>query len=159
MIQLIKDFLITKSETLAVAESLTAWNLQAMIWSISWASHFFQGGVTVYQEASKVALLWVDQVHAHHVNCVSQRVANEMAVGVCTLFKSSRWLSTTWYAEARGDITTPFAYYAIAYDDRKGKRVIAWWKIEWTTTMGRVQMQEYICETVLNEYVTILESL
>lgn len=145
----IKEFLTTKNETLAVAESLTCGNLQAMIWSISGASTFFKWWVTTYQEENKVKLLGVDQLHANSVNCVSQQVANEMAMWVCTMFKSDRGISTTGYAEAWWEFKLPHAYYAIAYNNT----VVGWGRIDGDTTMSRVQMQKYVWTEVLERFL------
>jgi len=108
------DILTRDNKTIAVAESLTAGNLQAMIASITGASDFFQGGVTVYSLQQKVAHLGVNKAHAASVNCVSQQVAEEMARGVATLFQTDIGMATTGYAEPDKNIPEPFAYYAIA---------------------------------------------
>ena len=67
--------------TLAVAESLTAGNVQAQIAGVSGASGYFLGGVTAYSIEEKVRLLGVNRAGAKKVNCVSARVAEEMARG------------------------------------------------------------------------------
>ena len=67
--------------TLAAAESLTAGNVQARIASVSGASGYFRGGVTAYSIEEKVKLLGVNRAAAKRVNCVSARVAEEMAAG------------------------------------------------------------------------------
>ena len=72
--------------TLAGAESLTAGQVQARIAAVSGASDYFLGGVTAYSLEQKVKLLGVNRAHAKSVDCVSQRVAVEMAVGVAKLF-------------------------------------------------------------------------
>ena len=156
MLEFIKKSLIKKSQTLAVAESLTAGNLQAMIGSVSWASWFFKGWMTAYTESMKVKHLWVDQAHAHRVNCVSQRVANEMALWVCTLFNSTRGISTTGYAEAWGAFSVPFAHYAIAHFDWNEYLVVDGWKIKGTLDMSRVEMQKFVSQHVIEKYYGIL---
>ncbi|MSU47572.1 MAG: CinA family protein [Opitutus sp.] len=102
--------------TLAVAESMTCGRVQARIGEISGASEFFCGGITAYALEQKVALLGVDRGHATEVNCVSARVANEMACGVCRLLDADLAVATTGYAEpapAMG-VATPFAWIAVA---------------------------------------------
>jgi PncC family amidohydrolase len=86
--------------TLAVAESLTAGQVQARVASVSGASGYFLGGVTAYTLTQKVKLLGVDRRHAKAVNCVSARVAEEMALGACGLFGADVGVATTGYAEA-----------------------------------------------------------
>src|SRR5688572_13935952 len=84
---------------LAVAESLTGGHVQALVSSVSGISKVFAGGVTAYNEHQKVRHLKVDQTHAAENNCVSERVAREMALGVCRLFDVEIGLATTGYAE------------------------------------------------------------
>lgn len=148
-IQKIKQLLTGKNETLAVAESLTCGNLQAKIWSISGASTFFKGWITTYQEENKVKILGVDQKHAHSVNCVSQRVADEMATWACRIFGSDWTISTTWYAEAWGEFKVPFAYYAIVHKSWDKIKIIGGGRVDGNATMNRSEMQNYICDEVL----------
>jgi PncC family amidohydrolase len=149
----IKELINKKNETLAVAESLTSGNLQAMIWSILGASTFFKGWITTYQEESKVKILGVDQKHAHSVNCVSQRVADEMAIWACSLFQSDRTISTTWYAEAWGEFLVPFAYYAIAHSGWEEIKIVSGWRIDGESSMSRVEMQKFVSTEVLERFV------
>lgn len=58
--------------TLAVAESLTAGNVQAQIAGISGASGYFLGGVTAYSIEEKVRLLGVNRAGAKKLT-VSRR--------------------------------------------------------------------------------------
>lgn len=101
---------------LAVAESMTGGRLQARITGIPGASGFFLGGVTAYTLAQKVGLLEVDEAHAAAVNCVSERVAGEMALGACRLFRADLALATTGYAEPSpaDGVAVPFAWVALA---------------------------------------------
>jgi nicotinamide-nucleotide amidase len=111
----LKELILRRNLTLAVAESLTSGNIQVAIGSISGASNFFEGGVTAYNINQKVALLGVDKNHAEQVNCVSSRVAREMAEGVCKRFGSVLGLATTGYAEPaeNAEFPDPYAYFAI----------------------------------------------
>ena len=101
---------------LAVAESMTGGRVQARLTEIAGASEFFLGGVTAYALEQKVRLLGVDRDHAAAVNCVSARVAGEMAGGACRLFDADLAVATTGYAEpapALG-VAVPFAWVAVA---------------------------------------------
>lgn len=123
---------------LAVAESLTGGSLQARITAISGASEFFLGGVTAYALGQKVELLGVDREHAATVNCVSARVAEEMARGACRLFGADIGIATTGYAEAAPaeGVAVSFAWIAIA---RRGGDVKSW-RVEYAgATRGEVQ--------------------
>ena len=79
----IGSYLLTRNETIAVAESVTCGLLQAAIGTANDARHFYQGGITAYNLAQKYRHLCVEPVHAMKVNCVSQEVAAEMAINVC----------------------------------------------------------------------------
>jgi len=110
--------------TLAVAESLTAGNLQALVASVSGSSGYFLGGVTAYSLAQKVRLLGVNRAAARKVNCVSARVAEEMAVGAGKMFGSDFAVATTGYAEpsAADGVAEPFAWWAVVLR-RRGRLV------------------------------------
>lgn len=102
--------------TLAVAESMTGGRVQALITAVSGASQYFLAGVTAYTLEQKVQLLGVDRDHAATVDCVSERVAGEMAAGACRRFGADWAVATTGYAEpmpARG-VLVPFAWIAVA---------------------------------------------
>jgi len=103
--------------TLGVAESLTSGHVQTRIGAISGASQFFLGGVTAYTLEQKIQLLGVDRAVAEPVNCVSAKVAEQMARGACRLFGCSVSIATTGYAEPAMDwnVREPFAWWAIAY--------------------------------------------
>lgn len=92
--------LIRRNWTVAVAESVTGGRIQALLTSLSGASRYFVGGLTAYSIDQKVRLLGINAAHAAEVNCVSERVAAEMAQGVADLFRASVALAITGYAEA-----------------------------------------------------------
>jgi nicotinamide-nucleotide amidase len=142
--------------TLAVAESLTAGQMQARIAAVSGASDYFLGGVTAYSLAQKVKLLGVNRTHARSVDCVSQRVAVEMAAGACQLFGADLAVATTGYAEPapKQRVRTPHAWWALCHRHR-GAAVILSGLIE-VPGADRVTVQERVAETVLVELVNYL---
>jgi len=142
--------------TLAVAESLTAGQVQARIAAVSGASDYFLGGVTAYSLAQKVKLLGVNRTHARSVDCVSQRVAVEMAAGACQLFGADLAVATTGYAEPapKQRVRTPHAWWALCHRHR-GAAVILSGLIE-VPGADRVMVQERVAETVLVELVNYL---
>lgn len=145
--------------TLAVAESVTAGHLQAQVTSVSGASDFFLGGVTAYSLDEKVKLLDVNRAHAKSVNCVSQRVAVEMAFGVTKLFGANLGVATTGYAEpsrAKG-IKAPMAWWAICQRLKNGKLRLHSGTVE-TPGANRVEAQERIATDVLGLLVAFLSS-
>lgn len=117
--------LLRKQETIAIAESVTSGLLQFAFSNIKDASCFYQGGLTAFNIGQKFKHLQVDPVHALSVNGVSQKVAEEMALQVCVLFKSDWGVAVTGYASAvpiSGNKI--FAFYAISHKSKirsKGK--------------------------------------
>jgi len=111
----LKEQLVRKGLTVAVAESITVGNIQSVLGSISGASSFFEGGLTVYSLEQKVNILGIDKKYAESVNCVSEIIAKEMAIRVAKLFKSNIGIGTCGYAEIyKGlNITIPNGFYAI----------------------------------------------
>lgn len=113
----LKDLLISRKETLAVAESVTAGYLQAALASAEEALQFFQGGITTYNLGQKAKHLNVDPIHAEQVNCVSDKVAEQMAREVTALFNCQWGIAITGYASPVPEegIDELFAHIAISH--------------------------------------------
>ena len=139
-------------QKLAIAESLTGGRLQAAITSVSGASTFFAGGITAYHIDQKVSLLGVDRNHASQVNCVSERVACELATGACDLFGCKIACATTGYAEPCPDegIEKPFAWIAFGVAG-----TLSSLRVEATATQ-RTSVQEEICHYALEQLLKFL---
>src|SRR5690348_6264721 len=84
--------------TVAVAESVTSGNLQAIFSLAKNATLFFQGGMTAYNIGQKCRHLMVEPTHAIECNCVSQKVSEQMAAEICHLFTSDYGIGITGYA-------------------------------------------------------------
>lgn len=111
--------LIRRKETIAVAESVTSGLLQFAISNIPDAKDFYQGGITAYNLGQKFKHLYVEPIHAMSVNCVSPKVAKEMALEVCQLYRSEWGVGITGYATAVPESENKtFAYYAITYNGK-----------------------------------------
>ncbi|ASZ10590.1 nicotinamide-nucleotide amidohydrolase family protein [Chitinophaga pendula] len=110
-----KEFFIRNNLTIATAESVTAGQLQLSFSIMDGAVQFFQGGITAYNIGQKVKHLQVEPIHAGACNCVSEQVAQEMALHVCSLFNSSVGIAITGYAASVPELNIQeiFAYYAI----------------------------------------------
>jgi PncC family amidohydrolase len=111
----IRKCLTAKEETLAVAESVTSGMLQLALSEAENASSFYQGGITAYNLGQKYRHLGVEPIHAQACNCVSQKVAEQMAAAVCAMFRSDWSVGITGYATPVPESGNKvFAYYAIA---------------------------------------------
>ena len=146
--------------TLAVAESLTCGHVQARIGAVSGASEYFLGGLTAYSLEQKVRHLGVNRAHARRVNCVSQRVAVEMAQGAGALFGADLAVATTGYAEPSpvDGIRTPMAWWALCHRKRGGQAVIISGQVE-LPGARRVAAQEAVAREVLAALVAYLREV
>jgi nicotinamide-nucleotide amidase len=126
-IEKIKDRLLARHETIAVAESVTAGHLQAAISLATNASYFFQGGITTYNLGQKCRHLNIEPTQAELCNCVSQSIATAMAREVTSSFLSNWGIAITGYAAPVPELSVEqlFAYYAICYKNKlKEGRII-----------------------------------
>ncbi|MEO5684878.1 MAG: CinA family protein [Chitinophagaceae bacterium] len=108
--------LLAKGQTIAVAESVTSGLIQFALSSMENAEKFYHGGVTAYNIAQKFKHLNVEPIHALECNCVSQKIADEMAINVSADFNSDWGIGITGYAtpvpESEHKV---FAFYAISF--------------------------------------------
>lgn len=148
----LKDLMLRKPAlTLAVAESMTCGQVQALIGAISGASEFFLGGMTAYALDGKVRHLGVDRDVAEKTNCVSAEVADQMARGVCEFFDSDLGIATTGYAEAAkaSGVNEPFAWWALAHR-HKGRTIVRSGRVE-CMEAKRVEAQVIVAEAAIAE--------
>lgn len=146
--------------SLAVAESVTVGRIQSLVGLSSGASDIFAGGVTAYNIDQKVKLLGVDRTHAQEVDCVSDKVASQMAAGVTAMFQADIGVATTGYAEptdpARSHET--YAYFAI-YDERNYHHqngIVMSGRLS-ATDLGRSQSQKRFANQAFEHLVDYLE--
>jgi nicotinamide-nucleotide amidase len=156
-LEVIRKNLVKRGETLGVAESVTSGNLQAEFSLAKNATQFFQGGLTLYNTGQKARHLLVDPIIAERTNCVSDRIAQSMAVGACTFFSSDWGIGITGYAApvpAWKVKNVLFAWYSVAY---RGK-VIATQKIE-IRKIAMEKAQHHYVKMVLREFArTVIAS-
>ena len=145
----IKDCMLQHCETLAVAESVTSGHLQAAFSLADQATDFFQGGITAYNLGQKAMHLKIDPIHALTCNCVSQKIAIEMATSACNLFCCDWGIGITGYAAPvpKLKINALFAYYAFS---RKGENVHAK-QIE-SKKMNIKKVQEHYVSVLLKDF-------
>ncbi|WP_172644671.1 CinA family protein [Flavihumibacter sp. ZG627] len=112
--------LITRSKTIAIAESVTSGYIQAWISSADKATSFFQGGITVYNNSQKFKHLGIDPIKADKVNGVSAKIAEKMAMAAATNFGADYGCAITGYAapDQELDIDQPYAWLAICTPDQ-----------------------------------------
>jgi nicotinamide-nucleotide amidase len=140
----------------ATAESVSVGRMQSDLASISGASTFFEGGVTAYSIDQKVRLLNVDRESAAQVDCVSARVAAEMAAGAVELFKVDLGVSTTGYAEPPDASTPAYAFYAVWDKSAAGKNPVRAGRVA-VDDVDRVDAQSQVASFALRELARYLE--
>lgn len=152
-LQLIANHLTKKEETLAIAESVTSGLLMAALSEAKNATMFFQGGLTAYNLGQKTRQLNVDPIHAEKTNCVSEKVAGQMATNVAHQFASHWGIGITGYAVPVPalHIKECFALYAITYNGA----VVRQGRIE-TRLRGQGRVQRYFVEKVMDEFYKCL---
>ncbi len=84
LLDYISQSLITADETISVVESVTSGCLQLAFSQMPNASLFYKGGMTTYTLPEKVRLLNVDQAEAEECDCVSENIAETMALNVAS---------------------------------------------------------------------------
>ncbi len=152
IIKIIKASLVEHEETIAVAESVTSGLLQSAFASAENASLFFQGGITTYNLGQKARHLNVEPIHAHTHNCVSEKIAEQMALHVSSMFHSDWGIAVTGYAAPVPESDNKsFAYYSIAFK----KEIIKTGKLEPEFTEPS-QVQHFYIEEILKAFYQII---
>jgi len=150
----IRDLILARHETVSIAESVTSGLGQAAFAQAPDASGFFQGGITAYNIGQKYLHLSVEPIHAQSVNCVSERVAAEMALNSCRLFSSDWGLGITGYASPVPESGSQvFAYFAIAHGggvQRAGKII--------PPEQSPFESQVFFVNDVLRSFYSVLAS-
>lgn len=106
----LKAVLAKSNKTISAAESLTGGYVQYLLSSINGSSGYFVGGVTAYNIDQKVNILGVDRDNAEKCNCVSEKTALEMAIGIQKLTGSDYSIATTGYSVTNDDVAEPYAF-------------------------------------------------
>jgi nicotinamide-nucleotide amidase len=146
--------------TLAIAESLTAGQVQARIGAISGASEFFIGGITAYTLEQKAEHLGVNLRAAKKVNGVSPEIARQMALGAAKFFGSDLAVATTGYTEPSKEcgVREPFAHWAFVHC-RRGRVVAAGDGMVVGEGLKRAEMQAAVTDVVLAELLAYVRTL
>ena len=146
--------LIDEGYSIAIAESVTAGNIQAAFSLAENTTRFFQGGITLYNIGQKCRHLNIDPIHAEHCNCVSQKVSDEMAANICDLFCTGYGIAIIGYASPvpEKNFERLFAYVSIA----RNKKVVLSKKIFAENTSPR-EVQMFYTERVIEMLLEVLE--
>jgi PncC family amidohydrolase len=153
VINSIKDILSKEKLTLSVAESVTAGHLQAAFSSAIEAAKFFQGGITAYNAGQKTKHLNIEPIAALEDDCVTEKVACEMAIQVNKMFISDYGIAITGYATKMPEegLNDLFAYFAIA----KGEKIVLTKEI--STKKERVDAQVDYTNQVIKEFLKVVK--
>lgn len=153
-LEIISKYMVKYGQTIAVAESVTSGDLQSAFSSAKDATQFFQGGITVYNINQKVRHLHVEPIHAISCNCVSDRVAEQLAENVNKLFTCDWGIGVTGYAAPmpEKDIEDLFAFVSIYYKD---ECMLS--EIIQAAKDDPVKVREFYTYTILNYFSRILE--
>jgi nicotinamide-nucleotide amidase len=149
----LREILIRRKQTVALAESVTAGHLQVAFSMAKDAMIFFQGGITAYNLQQKTRHLKVDPVEALASNCVSEEVASQMAKQAAIIFSSDWGIAITGYASPipEMNIYDLFACYAIS---RRNKQTVSH-----TITVENnspLEVRLYYTNYVIEHFQTIL---
>ncbi|KQK24754.1 damage-inducible protein CinA [Chryseobacterium aquaticum] len=152
----ISECLITNNETVSVAESVTSGMLQLAFSQMPNSTMFFKGGITAYTLSEKVRLLDVNQNEAENCDCVSENIAETMALNVAKMFESDWSIATTGYCTpVENSAYGVFAHYSIAY---KGEIILSK-KLELHPKTQALNAQLYYAEFILGCFKSQLNNL
>ncbi|MGN6646005.1 MAG: CinA family protein [Cytophaga sp.] len=152
LIATIKATLVEHEETIAVAESVTSGLLQSAFASAENASLFFQGGITTYNLGQKARHLNVEPIHALTNNCVSEKIAEQMALNVSVMFHSDWGIAVTGYASPVPESGNKlFAYYSIVFKNEILKTA----RLE-PEKMEPEEVQRFYIEEILKQFHKII---
>jgi nicotinamide-nucleotide amidase len=149
------ELLLKKKKTVAVAESVTSGNIQAIFSMAQNTIRFFQGGITAYNLGQKSRHLHVEPTDAIEYNCVSKKVAQQMAIGVSELFSADYGIGITGYASPvpEQNVGKLFAFICIA----KNKKPLLTKKVA-AKPMAPEDVQLFYTEESLKLLISALKS-
>lgn len=147
---------MSADETISIAESVTSGCLQLAFSQMPNASLLYKGGVTAYALTEKVKLLKVNKKEAEECDCVSENIAETMALHVADLFESDWSISTTGYCNPiQNSFYKIFAYFSFSY---KGEIVLTK-KLELHPKTQAINAQIYYTEFILGCFKSELNRL
>jgi nicotinamide-nucleotide amidase len=129
--------LAEKHVTLATAESVTGGLVAQRLSRVPGASGFFWGGLVAYDARIKVALLGVPQNMIDSHGIISAPIAQAMAVGCRTRFRTDLAVSTVGLAGPGGG--TPEKPVGLVYVGLAWDGGVASWPFSWSGTRQEIQ--------------------
>lgn len=100
--QSLSKILISRNETLSVAESCTGGAIASKFTKMAGASKYFLAGVVSYSNEAKINMLSVDSEFIEKYGAVSQQVVEQMAVGIKKITNSTYSIATSGVAGPDG---------------------------------------------------------
>ncbi|MET3535270.1 CinA family protein [Chryseobacterium limigenitum] len=156
LLEYISRSLISVNESISVVESVTSGCLQLAFSQMPNASLFYKGGMTAYTLPEKVRLLSIDSDEAEESDCVSENIAETMALNVAKLFESDWSIATTGYCTPiRNSLYKVFAYFSFSY---KGEIVLTK-KLELHPKTQALNAQLYYTEFILGCFKSEMNQL
>lgn len=109
------------------------------------AAKFYHGGITAYNIAQKFRHLNVEAIHALANDCVSEKIACEMAKHVAVLFTSNWGIGVTGYASpVTASRQKMYAWYAVAF----GNEVKISGRIDYDKEVGPAAQIYYVTQVL-----------
>lgn len=119
--EVIGKLLISRSASLAVAESCTGGYISHMITSVPGSSSYYKGGITAYSNEAKHKILGVNAAVIEEFGAVSEQVVCVMASGARELLKADYSIATSGIAGPGGGTENkPVGTVWIAVADTSG---------------------------------------
>jgi nicotinamide-nucleotide amidase len=118
-----------KRQTLATAESVTAGLVAHRLGLVPGVSQWFRGGLVAYDNRVKIEMLAVPQSRIDEHGVVSAQVAEAMAVGCRTRFRTDFAVSTVGIAGPGGGSTDKpvgLVYVGLAWDGAVSSHSFSW---------------------------------
>ena len=152
----IRNILLERNETVAVAESVTSGLIQFALSQTRNVSDFFEGGVTAYNVGQEAKQLNVSPILALSCDSISVEVSEKMALQVSQHFMSTYGLAITGYATLAHEnkSNTLYAFVSIAYENKVvfSERIEAGKNIE-----EGFNCQLYFTQKLLDLFLDILQ--
>ncbi|MFL9832798.1 CinA family protein [Chryseobacterium terrae] len=156
LLNYISEALLTTNETISIAESVTSGLFQLAFSQMPHAEMFYKGGITAYTSTQKVKLLNVDENEANLCDCVSEKIAETMALNVARLFETDWSIAVKGYATPiRNSTYKIFSYYSFSYKSE----IILSKKLELHPKTQALGAQQYYTEFILGCFKSEINKL